>query len=290
MRHFTEQEIAFVKEQLQNKIPKKRFIQSILHTDCRIFNRMCKEIGIIYPNFKKKRFRNNPFKNVNDPDVQYWLGVLATDGYICNKENNYRCSLSVSEKDIDLLYQYNNFLGGNMTIHQTIHHKKFPIVSINFKNKDVIKFLASLGYNSNKTFDFDPNFALSWDYIRGCFDGDGYFRKNGSYEISIISASEKHILKIKNFIESYGIKMHLRWFQREGYNKIWYLGLHKKVDIDKFINYLYTSAHYFLPRKYELARNIRNNIWKSLKVGEPAEGIPSEALEKRTCNDLTGDP
>ena len=71
MRHFTEQEVAYVKEQLQNKIPKTRFIKPVLHADGRTFNRMCKEVGIEYPDFKVKKFRNNPFENVNDPDVQY---------------------------------------------------------------------------------------------------------------------------------------------------------------------------------------------------------------------------
>jgi hypothetical protein len=58
---------------------------------------------------------------------------------------------------------------------------------------------------------------------------------------------------------------------------IWCIGIYKKKDIDKFIGYLYDSAHYFLKRKYDKARNIRNNIRKSLKFGEPAEGIPSQA-------------
>jgi len=280
MRHFNEWEIAFVKEQLQNEIPKERFIQSILHVGYRTFNRMCNEISIVYPSFKKKKFRNNPFENINDPDVQYWLGWLATDGYVSNKEGNYRCSLSVSEKDIDLLKQYNEFLGGNMTIHRTIHHDKFPMVNINFKNQNVIDFLVTLGFNINKTFDFNPKFNLSWDYIRGCFEGDGYFRKSGSYEISMISACKIHIEKIQAFIESYGIKTHLRKRLDLKSTPIWVLGIYSKKDLDKFISYLYDSAHYFLPRKYETARNIRNSIRKSLKVGEPAEGIPSEALEK----------
>lgn len=273
MRHFTKEEIEFVTKQLINEVPKSTFIRSVLHTSNKVFDRMCKEIGIIYPNFKKMKFRNNPFEDVTNPDVQYWLGWLATDGYISN-HNRSICCLSVSEKDIDLLHQYNNFLGGNMTIRKNIHHNKFPIVSIAFKNKNVVDYLCKLGFNSNKTFNFIPKFNITWDYIRGCFEGDGYFRESGHYEISMISACKPHLEIIKQFIESYNISVHMT---NKQYNNtvIWCIGIYKKKDIDKFIGYLYDSAHYFLKRKYDKARNIRNNIWKSLKFGELAEGIPS---------------
>lgn len=71
MRHFTEEEIEFVKEQLEKEIPKKRFLKSILHTDLYTFKRMCAEVNIDYPAFKCKKFRNNPFENINNPNVQY---------------------------------------------------------------------------------------------------------------------------------------------------------------------------------------------------------------------------
>lgn len=39
MRHFTEEEIEFVKKNLENEIPKDRFYKTILKTDSRLFRR-----------------------------------------------------------------------------------------------------------------------------------------------------------------------------------------------------------------------------------------------------------
>ena len=161
-----------------------------------------------------------------------------------------------------------------MTIRRSIHHDKFPMVCIAFKNKDVVNFLCSLGFNNNKTLNFIPKFNISWDYIRGCFEGDGYFRTTGGYEISMISICKQHLNIIKKFIESYNIPVHMTSYNRNG-TTVWNIGIYKKKDIYKFIGYLYDSAHYFLNRKYDKAQNIRNNIQRSLKFGEPAEGIPS---------------
>ena len=56
MRKFTKEELEFVKDCLKNKIPKNRFIRSVLHTDCRVFDRMCLEEGFEYQNLEKIKF------------------------------------------------------------------------------------------------------------------------------------------------------------------------------------------------------------------------------------------
>ena len=69
-------------------------------------------------------------------------------------------------------------------------------------NANIVKFLISLGFNSNKTFNFYPNFDISWDYIRGCFEGDGYIRHG---EINIVGASKNHMKLLYDFIKSYNL-------------------------------------------------------------------------------------
>lgn len=71
MRKFTKEELEFVKDCLKNKIPKNRFIRSVLHTDDRVFDRMCLEEGFEYPKFRKNKIWDNPFENLEDQDVQY---------------------------------------------------------------------------------------------------------------------------------------------------------------------------------------------------------------------------
>ena len=55
MRKFTNQEIDFIKDYLSKEIPKSRFVNSVLKMDERTFNKNCKELGINYPNFRKKK-------------------------------------------------------------------------------------------------------------------------------------------------------------------------------------------------------------------------------------------
>lgn len=272
MRKFTEEEKIFVLEQLKNKVPLNRFVRKVLNTDHRIFDRMCKDIGIEYPRFRKNKIWENPFENITDPEVQYWLGWLATDGHI--SDIDYKCSLTLADKDRDVIEKFNTFLGGTLNIHTYIHHKKYPQTGLKFRNKEIVKFLNNLGFNSKKTFEFYPNFPISWDYIRGCFEGDGYIREK---EIDIIGASKRHIELIYKFIRQHDINVKFHTRLDKSNNTIYHVSIHAISDIQRFVDYLYKDADVFMNRKYLKARAASNSSWKALKFGEPASGIPSQA-------------
>ena len=87
---------------------------------------MCSEVGIEYPNFRKKKVCDNPFVDLSNPDVLYWLGWLATDGYISHKET--RVTLSLSIKDIDVIEKFKDFVSDKLTIKHTIHASNFRSV------------------------------------------------------------------------------------------------------------------------------------------------------------------
>lgn len=280
MRKFTKEELEFVLDCLKNKVPKKRFVSSVFHTDNRIFNKMCIRSGFEYPNFRKNKIWDNPFENLEDPNVQYWLGWLATDGYVATGASK-RCSLSLQIKDKDVIEKFNKFLGGNLTIYTGLHHQKFPYARISFRNENIVSFLESLGFNNNKTFEFDPKFPITWAYVRGCFEGDGYLRWGETNEFNICGGSKQHLLKIKQFIESYGIKVGFYIRNKNRKNPLYYVYIGCKKDIIQVLDNIYKDADTFMNRKYNLARSISNSAWKSLKFGEPASGIPSQADENQ---------
>lgn len=64
-------------------------------------------------------------------------------------------------RDKDVIEKFNKFLGGNLIIHAGLHHQKFPYAKISFRNENIISFLESLGFNNNKTFEFDPKFPIT---------------------------------------------------------------------------------------------------------------------------------
>lgn len=257
MRHFTEREIELVKENLKNEVPKSQFLRSILKVDGRAFKRMCTEVGIDYPNFRKRKVNRNPFENLQDRDVLYWLGWLATDGYISHKES--RISLSLSIKDIDVIEKFRNFVSDKLVIKHAIHHGKFEMVSVSFRNKDITDFLFTLGFKENKTFNFIPNFNISWDYIRGVFEGDGYFRWGHVKEINITSACKEHIELIYKFVKDSGINCLIREKTTPKGTKMYDFEIYNKEGIIQFIDNIYNNANTFMNRKYYNAEAIRNN-------------------------------
>ena len=210
--------------------------------------------------------------DLNDPNVQYWLGWLATDGYISHSEN--RVTLSLSIKDIDVIEKFRDFVSPNLTIHHSIHHNKFEMVFVSFRNKEIVQFLSELGFNNNKTFEFVPNFKITWDYIRGVFEGDGYIREK---EINITGASKEHITLIYEFVKQEGIDCLLKQKTTPKNTIMYDFEIYKKAEISKFVDKIYANADIFMDRKYCKARAASNSCWKTLKFGEPALGIPSQA-------------
>lgn len=273
MRHFTNEEIELIKLNILEQTPKKQVLK-LLKIDSRTFNRECQASGIEYPNFKDKRriVKHNPFQDITNSNVQYWLGWLATDGYISHSEN--RITLSLSIKDVDVIKKFRDFISPNLTIHHSIHHDKFEMVFVSFRNKEIVNFLSTLGFNNNKTFEFVPNFEITWDYIRGVFEGDGYIRER---EINITGASKKHIELVYNFVKNQGINCRLK-SKTTPKNTIMYdFEITSKIEISKFVDNIYANADIFMDRKYRKARAASNSCWKTLKFGEPALGIPSQA-------------
>lgn len=272
MRHFTNEEIELIKLNILKQTPKNQVLK-LLKIDNRTFNRECQVSNIEYPNFKDKKriVKHNPFQDITNPNVQYWLGWLATDGYVSHLEN--RITLSLSIKDIDVIEKFRDFISPNLTIHHSIHHKEFEMVFVSFRNKEIVDFLSTLGFNNNKTFEFVPNFEITWDYIRGVFEGDGYIREK---EINITGASKNHIELIYNFVKSQGINCKLKQKLTPKNTVMYDFEIHAKKDISQFIDKIYANANIFMDRKYCKARTTSNSCWKTLKFGEPALGIPSQ--------------
>lgn len=275
MRHFTQEELKFVKTQLELKVPYNKFLKEVLHCDGRTFKRMCLENGFEYPNFRKRIVNHNPFLDLNNPNVMYWLGWLATDGYINHKES--RISLGLSVKDLDVVKKFRDFISPKLKIVHSIQHGQFEICQIAFRNKIVTDYLYNLGFKENKTFNFIPNFKITWDYIRGVFEGDGYFRWGHPSELNIASACKQHLDIIKNFTDSFGIKSYIREILKENGTVMYNYEIYTKEFITKFIDYIYQDAETFMNRKFTQARIASNSNWKALKFGEPASGIPSQA-------------
>ena len=97
----------------------------------------------------KKVIVTNPFVNLDDAEVSYWLGFIAADGSLSSSTNNLRVALA--EKDKEHLENYLKFLGGGPTMRAT-YCKTFDKrgYSVDFGSKEVKQFLISIGITPNK--------------------------------------------------------------------------------------------------------------------------------------------
>jgi DNA-binding transcriptional regulator WhiA len=208
--------------------------------------------------------KENPFKDVNSYEVQYWLGLLSADGNLSTK--GYRINLSLQEKDLYIVEAFKSFLQSNNKI-QTYYGKYItPVYSLNVKNKDIHTFLTSLGITPNKSKTLEVNFPITWSFIKGVIDGDGYVRKNGLIEIA--TASEKFAKQLLDFFNTYKIKT-----TKSVYNNIHIVRISALKDCYFIYTKLYENKTTFMTRKYErfgsLAEKFANvNTANSGKVVE----------------------
>lgn len=106
------------------------------------------------PSEAQTTVKNNPFEDLNSREVQYWLGMLISDGNLSDpiKSNSkYTIDLSLSEKDKNHLQKYIKFLNYDINLHST-KNKKYStnMYSVRFGNKSIHSFLCSLGITPKK--------------------------------------------------------------------------------------------------------------------------------------------
>lgn len=96
MIHFTEQEIDKIIKLYETMSLNQISKHYGLSKD--VFKRIFRDNNIPIKSFTEVRslVKNNPFKNLNDPEVQYWLGWLATDGNI----SRYSIKLALTDLSV----------------------------------------------------------------------------------------------------------------------------------------------------------------------------------------------
>ena len=159
-----------------------------------------------YPLNKEKLF------NLNDVNVWYLMGLIATDGYVPNKKNAVEISLT-GDSEYKLLMDIYNYFELTSPI---LYNKN--TTRIRFSTEGLNDFLY---YNFNipsgpKTFSVGiPSSFTNEDcakaYFRGCLDGDGSISKQGK-SFSILTASESLMKGLQHILNLYiGPEYHIRY-------------------------------------------------------------------------------
>ena len=79
----------------------------------------------------------NVFNEINDEKSAYFLGLIYADGNLSKDKDwdSWKLSLCQSEKDLDIIIKFKNFLKTNKKIYEsTYKEKKYYLISINSKS------------------------------------------------------------------------------------------------------------------------------------------------------------
>ena len=203
----------------------------------------------------------NVLKNFEVIDTEmkaYWLGFLYADGSVGSKEN--KIELGLAEKDLKHLEKFKNFMEINNKISYRENSKSYRL---SFRSDNCKADLIKQGCLPKKSLILNfPNENqvpknLMKHFIRGYFDGDGWFTNTDScFQVGIIG-TENFIKGFLNIIDIENKQNKIFKVHRENGAKRYVFSSYN--DVLNFLNWIYKDATIYLDRKYEHYLDFLNN-------------------------------
>lgn len=199
------------------------------------------------------------FEKIDTPEKAYWLGWMATDGYVilykkeCKNEiREYkRIAIHIQNRDIEILERFSDFVGYDKSNIKTYTSKDGFVESyVNFKSYKMFDDLSKYGVLPNKLETqvlpvVDDN--LMPYLIRGVFDGNGSF--NTKFRQVLIYGTENLCNQIADYLFDNDIVKTKHIEKRKG---CYMYGIYANQFVKNFFEYIYQNPLDFkLTRKYE---------------------------------------
>ena len=193
------------------------------------------------------------FEKIDTEDKAYWLGFLYADGSVGSKEN--KIELSLAEQDLHHIEKFRDFISINNKIS---YREKTKSYRYSFRSESCKQDLVNQGCVPKKslilkypTYDQVPKHLMK-HFIRGYFDGDGWFTNTEScFQVGIIGTEDF----IKGFLDNIDDIIFI--CRRELGAKRYVFGAYQ--DVLNFLNWIYQGATVYLDRKYEYYLDFINN-------------------------------
>lgn len=206
---------------------------------------------------RRQTVKHNPFLDLNNPDVQYWLGWLASDGCITDRG---AIILTIC-KDPEMLNKYIDFIGEDVKVSSTEQkNSPNPKYYVEFYNRKLAEYLTGLGITPRKSRTLEIKFDFDWNFVRGYLDGNGScINYKLSSALIWYTASDKFAGQLESFFikEGYQARHRIDTHQRE--NPFHIINIQKVSS--SFMSKLYPSDCTYLARKKPL--NIINTELKT---------------------------
>lgn len=249
------------------KLYKAGLTQKDIATKFNTFNTSIRRVllrnNIIPRNVSKaNRFcKHNPFKSYRKHDEysEYFLGMLLTDGCITQEKNAKRClsiNLSLTATDDHIIKAFRDWASPKQKIsyvYQKINGSFMASLSIT--NEETVEWLYRKGNFKNKSYFCKIYCPITWNILRGIFDGDGGFHKanKDGLHFFICGLSKDFMLQVNSFLQKQGIKSSIRFAEPDRWHKrgLYYVEVYNYADVIKIGLNMYCNAHIYLKRKYE---------------------------------------
>lgn len=232
-----------------------------------------------YGSMSRYSFKENFFEEINTERKAYWLGFILADGCITythskakktyNQKRYDRLTITLSYKDKNHLEKFANDIeyngvietGESFTFGKNHKYSRLRITSEKLCNDLMDKNIHPNKSGREKPYLLDDN--LVNHYLRGYFDGDGYYsdynQKNRSYRgiefgfmgsYDIVSYFRDELIKneIKTNANIGKLNEGIYIFKTGGFEVF-----------QDFYNYLYENSNVYLDRKYKVISNFINH-------------------------------
>jgi len=197
-------------------------------------------------------------------NLAYAIGLLATDGCLSSDG----LLIDLTSKDREQLENFSKCLRVNFKIGKKMNSSENDCLRIQFKNRIFYDFLLSIGLTPRKSLTMGkikiPN-RYFFDFLRGCFDGDGCFysywdkrwRSSHMFYLEFNSASLSHVSWLREEIKKRtNTKGHITKTKTQSFFQLKYAKKEALVIIKKMY---YNSNVVHLSRK-------KLKIEKALKI------------------------
>lgn len=194
----------------------------------------------------------NPFK-IGDEKSEYFLGLLLTDGCLAKHGNNLQLSLYLKDKEMVELFR--DFVCPTNKV-RSYYYKESDstIYSTCVTHPDITNWLCDNGNFQNKSLKCDIFTPLTWNILRGIFDGDGYWHvtnKGKTITFGICGCSKIFIYKIQQFLYENGFSPIIRKDSRNREHTLYYVECHKIAEVSEIAYKIYNKSTIYLKRKFE---------------------------------------
>lgn len=198
------------------------------------------------------------FSNIDTEEKAYLLGILAADGCMKQRGDYYCLSFGLTSYDKDHVRKVAGLISPDIKTHEYHYTSdRKPMTYFDVGVQTLCKQFLNHGIIPRKSKILKPPSFLSPSlvrhYIRGYFDGDGSVFITKENKLGANCVGTRSVLDFinKHFLEFYSNRTQVT---KSGQGELCHLKFSGKTAV-AFLNYIYSDAVIYLPRKYEKAKD-----------------------------------